>query len=120
MANRVVFGQIRQILDRLVEGRDWARIRQVHGAPQFGWGTLDQLKQTVVRPDGPDGRSYSLIDPALVKAGRGADTNLVRALRDANGVDFNGRMPFRPPPGRYATPDEIQLIIDWLNAGMPE
>jgi hypothetical protein len=114
------FAQIKQILDALVAGCDWARMRDVHGEPNFGWNTVAQLRSVTIRPTGPSGKAYPLIDMNLVNAKQAANTNLVRALRDPNGVDFNGKMPFQAPPGRHATPTEIQLIIDWLNAGMPE
>jgi hypothetical protein len=116
----VRFADVKAILDSLVAGRDYNRMRQRHNAPNFGWNTLDQLKGVIVYPDGPGGTAYPLIDMALVSAKRGEDTNLVKALRDPTGVDFYGRMPYAPPPGRYATDDEIKTIVDWLNAGMPE
>lgn len=92
-------------------------MKSVHSAPNFGWDTLDQLKGVVVRPDGDNGPAYALIDMALVRQGRGAETNLVRALAHATGVDSYGRMPYAGP---YVTKDEIQNIIAWLNAGLPE
>lgn len=116
----VRFADIKDILDRLVAGRDYDRMRARHHAPNFGWNTLDQLKGVIIYPDGPDRTAYPLIDMALVSAKRGEDTNLVQALRNSTGVDFLGQMPYNPPPGRYATDDEIQTIVDWLNAGMPE
>jgi|SRR6187200_3066183 hypothetical protein len=117
---QVRFAQIKLILDDLVAGRDWDRMREVHSEPNFGWDTVAQLCSVTIRPTGPSGQAFPLIDMNLVKAKQGANTNLVRALRDPTGVDFNGKMPFQPPPGKHATPSEIQLIVDWLNAGMPE
>jgi hypothetical protein len=114
------FLDIKAILDSLVAGCDRQRMRDKHHEPNFGWDTLDQLKRVVVRPDGPLGKSYCLIDPALVAQKKGEETNLVKALRDRQGVDGYGKMPYSPPPGRYASPEEIQAIIEWLNAGMPE
>jgi hypothetical protein len=29
-------------------------------------------------------------------------------------------MPYTLPPGRYASAEEIQKIVAWLNAGLPE
>jgi hypothetical protein len=116
----VRFAQIKQILDSLIQGHSWQRIRSVHHEPNFGWDCVDQLRSIVVRPDGPTGPAFQLVDMDLVNQGQGANTYLVHALREDDGVDFRGRMPFRPPPGRYATESEIQLIINWLNTGMPE
>jgi hypothetical protein len=114
------FADIQLILNTLIAGRDWQRILEAHGDPTFGWDTLEQLKGVVVRPNGDMSQSYPLIEQKLIDEKRGAETNLVKALRDAGGVGFNGRMPLSPPPGRYATPQEIQTIVDWLNAGAQE
>jgi len=114
------FADIKAILDRLVSGVDQERMKAAHHEPKFRWTTLEELKGIVVRPRGDQGREYPLIEQQLVDEKRGADTNLVRALRDPNGVSPWGQMPRRPPPGRLATPEEIALIVDWLNAGMPE
>ena len=113
----VRFADVQAILNRVTAGRDKQGMKAVHSAPNFGWDTLDQLKSVVVRPDGDEGPAYPLIDMALVRQGRGADTNLVKALANRTGVDSYGRMPYGGP---YVTPDEIQRIIDWLNAGLPE
>ena len=61
-----------------------------------------------------------LIDMSLIEKGQGDKTNLIIALANATGVDFNGQMPRNPPASRYATAAEIQTIVDWLNAGLPE
>lgn len=94
-------------------------MRQAHESENFGWETKDQLVSTIVRPRGPGGEELRLIDSELVEQGRGEETNLVRALR--TGIRSFGRMPLRPRrPSRYATDQEIDQIIAWLNAGMPE
>ena len=116
----VRFAEIQALLNRLIAGRNLEDLKTVHSEPHFGWDTLAQLKSLVIRPDGPDGPAYPLIDLELVQQKRGEETNLVRALSDPTGVDSYGQMPYRPPPGRYATPEEIQTIITWLNSGMPE
>jgi hypothetical protein len=116
----VRFSDIQSILNQLIAGHDMDHLRAVHSEANFGWDTLDQLKSLVIRPDGEFGNSYPLIDMQLVEQGRGDETNLVKALRDLTGVDSYGRMPYMPPPGRHASPEEIQTIVDWLNAGLPE
>lgn len=111
------FADVKAILDRLVVGRSVARMQAAHGDPNFGWATLDQLKAVVVRPNGPGtDPAYPLIDPSLVGNGQGAKTNLVIALANSTGVDFNGRMPLNGP---YAAVADIQTIITWIDAGMP-
>ncbi len=118
------FADVKAILDALIVGRDPAVMRAQHNNPAFGWDTLDRLQKSFVIPD-PDNPSpdnpdrYLLIEPSLVAQKRGAETSLVKALRDRQGVENYGQMP-PTPPGRHATPEEIQNIVDWLNAGMPE
>ena len=116
----VRFADIQAILNRITAGRSMAGMKAAHNSPGFGWDTLEQLKAVVVRPEGEFGKAYPLIDPELVRQRRGQDTNLVRALAKPGGVDSYGRMPYNAPAGQYATPAEIQRIIDWLNAGLPE
>ena len=116
----VRFADIQAILNRITAGRSMAAMQSVHNAPTFGWDTVEQLKGVVIRPDGQFGKAYPLIDMDLVRQGRGAETNLVQALANPGGVDSYGRMPYGGPPDRYATPAEIQQIVDWLNAGLPE
>ncbi len=116
----VRFADIQAILNRITAGRSKEGMRAAHSSPGFGWDTLEQLKAVVVRPDGEFGKAYQLIDMDLVRQGRGAETNLVQALANPSGVDSYGRMPYNAPASQYATPAEIQQIIDWLNAGLPE
>jgi FtsP/CotA-like multicopper oxidase with cupredoxin domain/peroxiredoxin len=113
------FAEIQTLLGQLTFRSSVAAMRTAHGDRTFGWETVDQLKGIVVRPEGPSGRHYKLIDMDLIAEGRGAETNLVKALRDVNGVGGWGRMP-PTSAGRRAFPAEIQLIIRWLNAELPE
>jgi len=111
------FADVKLILDRLVAGRSVARMQAAHGDQNFGWATLAQLKAVVVRPNGPGtDPAYPLIDPALVGNGQGAKTNLVIALANSTGVDFNGRMPLNGP---YTAAADIRTIIAWIDAGIP-
>jgi hypothetical protein len=92
-------------------------MQSAHGDKTFGWATRAQLMAVVVRPGGPGTEpSYPLIDPALIGNGKGNQTNLVVALANSTGVDFNGQMPLNGP---YAAKADIQTIIDWINAGAP-
>jgi hypothetical protein len=75
-----------------------------HDHPQFGWQTKQQLINSA-----PLGFK-------LIEAGKpGKDTNLVKALRDATGVDDNGRMPRGGP---FLLDTEIAEIVAWIDAGM--
>src|SRR5262245_31612520 len=91
----VTWTRVKEILDGVIA--DWRaahanqvpRLRQKHG-PSFSWDTKADLAaaSAVIA-----GETYRLIDPALVAQRRGAETNLIKALRDPDGVDSNGQMP---------------------------
>jgi hypothetical protein len=106
--------RIKQILDGIIaawqtkNGRP-PKLKQKHG-PTFVWDTKQQLADAVARGN-------RLIDPAKVGNGQGAQTNLVIALRDDDGVDGNGRMPVGGP---FLQPEEINEIVQWIDAGMPD
>lgn len=114
------FADVRAILNNLTQNCNPERMKAVHNAPNFGWETVEQLKNVVVQPYGPGGGDYPLIDMDLVRQGQGDQTNLVVALASPTGVDYNGQMPRNPPARRYATKDEVATIVAWLNAGLPE
>ena len=59
---QVRFAQIKLILDALVAGRDWDRMREVHSEPNFGWDTVAQLCSVTIRPTGPSGQAFPLIE----------------------------------------------------------
>ena len=111
----LVFADVKAILDFLVRQRS-DFLKDVHG-PSFSWETREQLlAASVVVFSG----TYRLIAPELIQAARGHETNLVRALRDPTGVDENGRMPFRGDiEGNYATSEQINTIVAWIDAGCP-
>lgn len=105
------FKEIQAILDRLVNGR-WDFLEVFHG-DGFGWKTKQQLQAVIVRPGGS--REFRLIDPDLARQGRGRETNLIQALE--HGVGGFSRMP---KDGPYATAEEIDRIVAWINGGMPD
>ena len=121
-ASTPTFQDIQSILNQLIGSTTRQRLQEVHNCPDFGWDTVEQLKNVVIDPYPGVGETYPFIDMDLIKQGRGAETNLVVALRSPTGVDSMGRMPYSPPQEgrRYATETEIQTIIAWLNAGLPE
>lgn len=105
------FPEIQAILDELVNGR-WDFLEDIHGSG-FGWKTKQQLQAVVVRPGGSD--ELRLIDPELACQGRGRETNLIQALE--HGVGGFSRMP---KDGPYATPEQIDTIVAWIDGGMPD
>jgi hypothetical protein len=108
----VRFVQVKAILDKLVEGRE-DNLPFVHG-DDFGWTDKARLASAIARPFGSD-PAYRLIDPAYVGNGRAKETNLYKAL--TTGVGGYERMPFGGP---YATDDEIALIVQWIDDGIPD
>ena len=105
------FKRVKQVLDNAVaawkqkNGRDPAL--SIHGGT-FGWETKQQIAEAKAF-------GKRLIDPAKVGNGQGAQTNLVIALK-------TGVPPFdRMPAGGPVVPDgEIQEIVQWIDAGMPD
>jgi hypothetical protein len=71
----------------------------------FGWSTRDELMSATAF-------GLLLVDPALVVAHRGDETNLVVALR--TGVSPYPRMPLGGP---YVSENQIEEIADWINQG---
>jgi hypothetical protein len=56
-----------------------------------------------------------LIDPSLVGVGRAKETNIYIAL--TVGIAGFERMPFGGP---YATDEQLALIAEWIDDGMPD
>jgi hypothetical protein len=104
--------RIKEILDNVMKrwaeehGRD-PKLKVSHQA-DLGWDTKEQLA---------DSKPYDLqlIEPDKVGNGRAEETYLVRILR--NHIGGYRRMPSRGP---YVPEEEIQEIIDWIEAGMPD
>lgn len=108
----VGFTQIKAILDQLVAGRE-ANLPFLHG-DAFGWADKAMLANAIVRPLGSD-PAFRLIDPSLVGVGRATETYLYKAL--TTGVGGYARMPLDGP---FATTEQLALIEDWIDAGMPD
>ena len=58
---------------------------------------------------------FRVIDPSLVGNGRAKETNIYIAL--TVGIGGFERMPFGGP---YATPEQMALIVEWIDDGMPD
>ncbi|HZC97696.1 MAG TPA: hypothetical protein VE267_16515, partial [Bradyrhizobium sp.] len=108
----VGFADIKAILDLLVKGRE-DNLTFIHG-DAFGWSNKAALANAVVRPFSSD-PAFRLIDPSLVGVGRAKETNIYIAL--TVGIAGFERMPFGGP---YATPEQLALIAEWIDDGMPD
>ncbi len=113
------FWDVKAILNWLTNHRTQQQLQNVHGAT-FRWHTRQQLLDAVVDL-GDGGTKYPLIQQTLIGNGQGANTNLVKALRDPKGVGGNGKMPFGGNgDGQFATALQIETIIKWIDSGCPE
>ena len=99
---------MRELLDNIMErwerkmGRK-ALMKEVHGS-SFVWDTPQQLANCVTF-------KLTMIEPGVP----GRDTNLVVFL--TTGVGAFGRMPLFGP---FLKDSEIDEIVRWIDAGMPE
>ena len=59
--------------------------------------------------------AFRLIDPSLVGVGRAKETNIYIAL--TVGIAGFERMPFGGP---YATDEQLAVIAEWIDEGMPD
>jgi hypothetical protein len=111
MAN-TSFTEVKAILDNSIAAWAAQHGRQpdlsIHGDDSFGWSTKQQLANS-------SGFGNVLIDPSLVGNGKGNETNLAIALRE--GVPGFPRMPLGGP---YIPDDQIDYIIRWIDAAMPD
>jgi hypothetical protein len=111
----VPWSRIKEILDGAING--WKvqhngrepKLTLRHGA-SFGWDTKDKLANATAQ-------GFRLIDPSMVGNGQGAQTNLVIALRDEDGVEGFGQMPNGGP---FLPTDQINEIVRWIDADMPD
>jgi hypothetical protein len=108
----VTWPQVKALLDKAIEG--WKQLngrnpalKQIHGQT-FSWATKGDLAAALAK-------NRRLIEPNKVGNGQGAQTNLVIALRE--GVSPFPRMPAGGP---FLADGEINQIVEWIDAGMPD
>jgi hypothetical protein len=113
-----IFWDVKAILDWLTNRNTPQGLQSIHG-PTFQWRTRQELLAAVVDlSDG--GPTFALVENGKIGTGKGHDTNLVKALRDATGVDGHGRMPFGGNGDKqFATALQIDTIIRWIDLGCP-
>lgn len=113
------FWDVKAILDWLTNHRTTQQLQNVHGT-SFGWDTRQMLLDAEFNlQDG--GPTFQLIQADMIGNEMGRETNLIKALRDRDGVGGNKQMPLGGNGDRqYATPLQIEIIIRWIDAGCPE
>ena len=101
----VYWPRVKEILDRVMERwiERWGR-DPLPGIHVYYWHTRQELVDSVLS-------GVRAIEPGV----EGKDTQLVRSL--ARTVLTFGRMPLRGP---FVPREEIDEIIVWIDAGMPE
>ena len=101
----VYWPRVKEILDHIMERwiERWGR-NPLPGIHAYYWETRDELADSVLS-------GVRAIEPGV----EGKDTQLVRSL--ARTVLTFGRMPLRGP---FVPREEIDEIISWIDAGMPE
>ena len=101
----VYWPRVKAILDGIMERwkTRWER-EPYPGIHEYAWETPQQLATTVLS-------GYRAIEPGVP----GRQTHLVRSL--ARGVGTFGKMPLQGP---FLSSAEIDEIVAWIDAGMPE
>lgn len=117
------FWDVKAILDWLALGRTMQQLKSVHGVT-FGWSSRKELLESFVQLDPsecrPEVDCFQLVQPDMIGNGRGDQTNLVKAIRDSDGVAGWGQMPKnRNSDNQFATPLQIATIVAWIDAGCP-
>ena len=103
--NAVYWPRVKEILDGLMERWVERRGRKpLPGIHRYYWDSPQQLAESVLC-------SIQAIEPGLPAR----ETQFVRAL--ARSVGTSGRMPLRGP---FLSEAEIDELVSWIDAGMPE
>jgi hypothetical protein len=103
--HQVYWPRVKAILDGIMERwkARWGR-EPYPGIHEYAWETPQQLAVAVLS-------GYRAIEPGVP----GRETYLVRSL--ARGVGGFGKMPLQGP---FLPASEIDEIVAWIDAGMPE
>ena len=103
--NAVYWPRVKEILDGIMERWKQRRGRDpLPGIHRYYWDSPQQLAECVLS-------GIRAIEPGIP----GRETQFVRAL--ARSVGTSGRMPLRGP---FLSEEEIDEIVSWIDAGMPE
>ena len=103
--NEVYWPRVKEILDGIMDRwkERWGR-DPLPGIHRYYFDSRDQLANSVLS-------SLRAIEPGVP----GRETALVRSL--ARSILTFGRMPLRGP---FLPPEELDEIVSWIDAGMPE
>ena len=103
--NEVYWPRVKEILDNCMERwkERWER-EPYPGIHEYYWETPQELQASVLN-------GYRSIEPGLP----GRETHLVRSL--LRGCGTFGKMPLRGP---FVPRSEVDEIVAWIDAGMPE
>jgi hypothetical protein len=101
----VYWPRVKSILDDIMERwkARWGR-EPYPGIHEYTWDTPQQLAVTILS-------GYRAIEPGVP----GRETQLVKSL--IRGVGGFGKMPLQGP---FLSSSEIDEIVAWIDAGMPE
>ena len=103
--NAVYWPRVKEILDGIMERWKARRGRDpLPGIHKFYWDSAQELAESVLS-------GTRAIEPGIP----GQETQFVQAL--ARTVGTWGRMPLRGP---FLSPEEIDEIVTWIDAGMPQ
>ena len=103
--NVVCWPRVKEILDGIMERWKQRRGRDpLPGIHRYYWDSPQQLAESVLS-------GIRAIEPGVP----GRETQFVRAL--ARSVGTSGRMPLRGP---FLSAEEIDEIVSWIDAGMPD
>ncbi len=103
--NTVYWPRVKGILDGLMDRwkERWGR-EPLPGIHTYYWETPQELAESVLS-------GLRAIEPGLPAR----ETQFVKAL--ARAVATSGRMPLRGP---FLSTEEVDEIVSWIDAGMPE
>ena len=103
--NAVYWPRVKEILDGIMERWKQRRGRDpLPGIHRYYWDSAQQLAECVLS-------GIRAIEPGIP----GRETQFVKAL--ARSVGTSGRMPLRGP---FLSEEEIDEIVSWIDAEMPE
>jgi DNA gyrase/topoisomerase IV subunit A len=108
----ITFNRVKEILDNSIklweeENQREAKLKASHQA-ELKWGAREELMKSAPY-------DLTLVEEDKVGNDRAEETNLIKILR--RNIGGYRRMPSRGP---YIPDDQIEEIVEWINAGAPD